>query len=122
MPGLGGLRATAAASDELEDTIDQVRRKLKLPLHCVLLGLRGEQRRLPGGQQQAAAGVGQLATEETQNGTPGIVSALNAVVTATDQFEDGLEEMMKAVLDRTRDLEKLLPKAADHRAGGRRRR
>jgi hypothetical protein len=101
MPGMYG--GVTPIDQDMEDLIDRVRRRLKLPLHCVLLGIRGPQAKTSGAVAQLAADDQQKA-EITQ-----IVKALDAVVDATDAQDKGLADMLKQVRTKVRDLESLLP-------------
>jgi len=61
-PGMDGGSSAADPAEEIDPQIQESRRRLKLPLYCVLLGLRGEPQRsstlsLPG-QPAAGAQVG----------------------------------------------------------------
>lgn len=107
--GLYGMYGSGARVDEeTEELTDRVRRRLKLPLHCVLLGIRGPQvGRAP---TDVMGAVAQLAADDQQKAEVArIVKALDAVVVATDSHERGLAEMLKEVRTKARDLEGLLP-------------
>jgi ElaB/YqjD/DUF883 family membrane-anchored ribosome-binding protein len=100
--------------------IERARRRLKLPLACVLMGMRGPQDKAaaPG----ALGSVGQLAADDQQKAEiTKIVEAVNELVKATDppkddesslQASSGLDVILKQVRDKTRELEKLLPNVA----------
>ena len=113
-PGSGPLSGAAKDSEEPDERIDAVRRRLKLPLLCVLLGLRGEAEKSgppsTDGQTVTLASIGGLAVDEQQKSEiTKIVGAVEAIVAASDQLDDGLEGMMEQVRSKTRDLENLLP-------------
>ncbi len=119
MPGLGrvpghGTGRSHSRSEEMDDLIERIRRRLKYPLHCVLLGVRGPQEKTTAAADAVALGaVGQLAADDQQKAEiTKIVAALDAIVKATDQHEKGLAEMLKQVREKTRELEALLPNVA----------
>jgi hypothetical protein len=110
MPGYGGygMGGMSPVDQEMDELIDRVRRRLKQPLHCVLLGIRGPQAgRAP---TDALGAIAQLAVDDQQKAEiTQVVKALDAVVTATDAQEKGLADMLKQVRTKVRDLESLLP-------------
>ncbi|MHB0957283.1 MAG: hypothetical protein ACYC0X_24670 [Pirellulaceae bacterium] len=109
-PGMGPFAGRGEQSSETDELMERARRRLKLPLACVLTGMRGPQERSP---SAALGAIGQLAADDQQKAEiTKIVNALDAVIKATDQTKEGLEGMLQKVRDRTRDLEKLLPNLA----------
>jgi hypothetical protein len=127
LPGLGGNgypgypgygeSARGRDTEEVDERTNAVRRRLKLPLHCALLGLRGKLQRTGIGTSTTAPvvrGVSQLAADEPQKAEiEKIVAAVDAVVEASDEVEEGLEEMMVQVRVKTRELEALLPNVTE---------
>ncbi|MBM4088677.1 MAG: hypothetical protein FJ276_04500 [Planctomycetes bacterium] len=118
-PG-GGAGEKPAAKKEapVPEPIQRVRRRLKEPLKCVLLGLRGETRRstIGGAASGAPALEGLVAlapADPAKDQVQKLVTAVEAIVTATDTFDKGLDDMMKGIRSKARELESLLPKPAE---------
>ena len=113
-PGYGsGMPGANAGETEDDPEITEARRRLKLPLHCVLLGLRGEPARSSTTRSDEAAtlgGIGQLAQGPDKTKVDDIIAAVEAIIEATDKKDEGLEELMKEVRTKTLGLENLLPK------------
>jgi hypothetical protein len=114
-PGYGSDMPGANAGETEDDPeVTEARRRLKLPLHCVLLGLRGESVRSSSTRTDEAAatlgGIGQLAQGPDRTKVDDIIAALEAIIEATDKKDEGLEELMKEVRTKTLGLENLLPK------------
>ena len=111
--GTGGYPSMGSTSKpvnkEMDNLITRIRRRLKYPLDCVLLGVRGPQEKTT----TTLGAVGQLAADDQQKAEIAkIVAALNAIVDATDKHKEGLPDMLKEVRDKTRELEALLPNVA----------
>jgi hypothetical protein len=120
-PGLGGSSgypgmgsSAKPVNKEMENLITRVRRRLKQPLHCVLVGVSGPQEWTKAAAGNATLGaVAQLAADDQQKAEiTKIVNALVAIVKATDKHKNGLPEMLKEVRVKTRELEALLPNVA----------
>ena len=104
-------------SEELDELMEDARRRLKLPIHCVLLGIRGEPARSAIGASANTppgfSSFAQLATDDAQKAEiQKVVEALDELIVATDAIEEGLDEMMEQVRTSTRALETILPKPA----------
>lgn len=103
-------------SEEMENLMDDARRRLKYPVFCVQLGIRGEERRSGIGAADASAlgSFAQLAADDAQKAEiQKILTALDAIIVATDLVEEPLEEMMTKVRDKTRALEAMLPQVEE---------
>jgi hypothetical protein len=107
--GGGGMygRNRSLEDEEPSEEIQRARKKLKLPLRSVLIGLQGE---LQPSSSSSAGSIQKLAQDDTQKtDISKIIEAVNELVDATDEYEEGLEEMMELVRTETRELETILP-------------
>ena len=114
--GSGGSGTPGAVTEtpEPDQAVQQTRRRLKLPLDCVLRGLRGtdESSSRTSDENVTLGAIGQLAQDPAQKAeVVKIAAALEALLEATDKHEQGLDELMKEVRTKILDLENLLPKS-----------
>lgn len=113
--GFPGMRGrTKPASEETDKLMERIRRRLKYPLYCTLLGVRGsEQRSATPGAAPALGSIARLAADDQQKEEVGkIITALNGIVKATDVHDQGVAKLLEEVRSATRELEKLLPNVA----------
>jgi hypothetical protein len=117
-PGYGGypgMRSrTKPASDETDQLVERIRRRLKYPLNCTLIGVRGaEQKSVTPGAAAALGSIAKLAADDQQKEEIGkIITALGDIVKATDVHDEGVAKLLEEVRSATRELEKLLPNVA----------
>ncbi|MHB8970852.1 MAG: hypothetical protein ACYC3X_15155 [Pirellulaceae bacterium] len=112
-PGMGPSMNGPEATSETEETVDRLRRRLKLPLACVLTGIRGQDKSAPG----TLGAIGQLATDEKQKAEiTKLIAAVDAVVKATDETKGGLDGMLKEIRGKRNALEGLLPNVVQESA------
>ncbi|MFW6169491.1 MAG: hypothetical protein ACODAD_03305, partial [Planctomycetota bacterium] len=115
MEGGGRGRRGPRESEEARELMNNARRRLKLPIDCARLGIRGEEQRSFGGDSETELGsIAKLATDETeQEKIQEILAALDEMIDATDPpedvSEDRLSTMMVAVRQSIDGLTRLLP-------------
>ncbi|MGM0487248.1 MAG: hypothetical protein ACQESR_10855 [Planctomycetota bacterium] len=113
-PGGRGARGPRE-SEEVQELMENARRRLKLPIYCVQIGIRGEEKQSFGSDSDDELGsIAQLATEETQEAKiQEILEALDEMIAATDPpedvYQDRLETMMVAVRESIDKLTQRLP-------------
>lgn len=115
-PGRGGRRRPRE-SEEVQELMKNARRRLKLPIHCVRLGIQGDEKQTfgSGGSDAELGSIAQLATDEQtqQAEIQKILTALDDMIAATDPpedvYQDRLDTMMVAVRESIDTLMQLLP-------------
>ncbi len=103
-PGMGMGRGPQDPTSD--DLLERARRRLKVPLASVLIGISGASERITEANLKSFA---QLADPQQKAEIMKIIGALNELVKATDNTESGLDGLLKSVRSKNRDLEKLLP-------------
>ena len=102
-------------TEPVQALMTDARRRLKLPVYCVQLGIRGEMKKTYGSTAAPALGsIAQLAVDDAQKAEiQKILIALDALIDATDAIDEGMEEMMTQVRTATSDLEAILPQTTE---------